>query len=60
MLTHSGGGGRPRKLSKQMAGHLLQFMKTGDPNGPELVQWPRYTAYKGESRKEQPAMNYLK
>ena len=33
MLTHTGGGARPRKLSEKMAGALLQFMKTGDPNG---------------------------
>ena len=31
MLSHTGGGARPRKLSTTMASHLLQFMKTGDP-----------------------------
>ena len=49
MLTHTGGGARPRKLSKQMAGRLLQFMKTGNPSGPEMTPWPRYTASNGET-----------
>lgn len=48
MLTHTGGGARPRKLSKLMASSLLQFMKTGDPNGAGLPEWPKYTADKGE------------
>ncbi len=48
MLTHTGGGARPRKLSTQMAGHLVQFMKTGDPNGGNLQTWPKYTPAKGE------------
>jgi para-nitrobenzyl esterase len=49
MLTHTGGGARPKALSKRMAGALLQFMKTGDPNGGGLPKWPRYTAAKGET-----------
>lgn len=49
MLTHTGGGARPRALSAKMAGALLQFMKTGNPNGGGLPQWPRYTAAKGET-----------
>lgn len=49
MLTHTGGGARPRALSTKMAGALLQFMKTGDPNGGGLPKWPRYTAEKGET-----------
>ena len=49
MLTHTGGGARPRKLSEKMAGTLLQFMKTGDPNGGGLPQWPRYTSENGET-----------
>jgi para-nitrobenzyl esterase len=48
MLTHTGGGARPRKLSEKMAKSLLQFMRTGDPNGGGLPQWPRYTTEKGE------------
>jgi para-nitrobenzyl esterase len=36
MLTHTGGGAKPRALSTKMAGALLQFMKTGDPNGANL------------------------
>ncbi len=49
MVTHSGGGARPRALSTKMTDALLQFMRTGDPNGGELPNWPRYTAEKGET-----------
>lgn len=49
MLTHTGGGARPRKLSTKMAGALLQFMKTGDPNGSDLPQWPKHSAENGET-----------
>lgn len=49
MLTHTGGGPRPKALSTKMAGALLQFMKTGDPNGGGLPAWPKYTAGKGET-----------
>jgi para-nitrobenzyl esterase len=31
-----------------MAGALVQFMKTGDPNGPGLTKWPKYTPANGE------------
>lgn len=48
MLTHTGGGARPRRLAEKMAGALVQFMKTGDPNGRGLPAWPRYTSAKGE------------
>ena len=48
MLSHTGGGARPRKLSAMMAGSLLQFMKTGDPNGGLLPAWPKYTSANGE------------
>jgi para-nitrobenzyl esterase len=49
MLTHSGGGARPRKLSEKMSGALLQFMKTGDPNGGGLPQWSKYGTENGET-----------
>lgn len=49
MLTHTGGGARPKALSAKMAGALLQFMKTGNPNGGGLPNWPRYTAQRGET-----------
>jgi para-nitrobenzyl esterase len=49
MLTHTGGGARPRKLSSKMAGYLLQFMKTGNPNVKGLLQWPKYTMTNGET-----------
>ena len=49
MLSHTGGGARPRKLSKKMAGYLLQFMRKGDPNGGNLLKWAQYSSQKGES-----------
>ena len=49
MLTHTGGGKRPRGLSEKMSGALLQFMKTGNPNGGGLPEWKAYTAEKGET-----------
>ena len=49
MLSHTGGGARPRKLADKMAGMLVQFMKTGDPNGAGLPAWPKYTSAKGET-----------
>ncbi|MEO8361650.1 MAG: carboxylesterase family protein [Vicinamibacteria bacterium] len=49
MYTHTGGGARPRKLAAKMAGALLQFMRTGDPNGGGLPVWPKYTTAKGET-----------
>jgi para-nitrobenzyl esterase len=49
MLTHTGGGARPRKLAAKMAGALLQFMKTGDPNGGGLPAWPRYASAPGQT-----------
>ena len=49
MLTHTGGGPRPRALSEKMSDALLQFMRTGDPNGGGLPQWPAYTIENGET-----------
>ncbi len=48
MLTHTGGGARPRKLSEKMASTLLQFMKTGNPNGGGLPEWIKYSTQNGE------------
>jgi para-nitrobenzyl esterase len=48
MLTHTGGGARPRKLSTQMANYLLNFMKGGDPNATDLLPWAKYTTANGE------------
>jgi para-nitrobenzyl esterase len=48
MLSHTGGGAKPRELSQKMSGSLIQFMKTGDPNGGGLPSWPAYTAENGE------------
>jgi para-nitrobenzyl esterase len=49
MLTHTGGGPRPRALSTKMAGALLQFTKTGNPNGAAFPKWPKYSAARGET-----------
>lgn len=49
MLTHTGGGARPRKLSAMMSDALLQFMKTGNPNGGDLPEWPAFTVENGET-----------
>lgn len=49
MLTHTGGGARPRKLSEKMSDALLRFMRTGDPNGEGLPQWPVFSVDKGET-----------
>jgi para-nitrobenzyl esterase len=49
MLTHTGGGSRPRKLSEKMSGSLLNFMKTGNPNGAGLPEWPAFTVDNGET-----------
>jgi para-nitrobenzyl esterase len=49
MLTHTGGGPKPKALSTKMAGALLQFMKTGDPNGAGLPEWPKYSAAQGQT-----------
>ncbi len=48
MVTHTGGGARPRRLSVKMADALLHFMRNGDPNSGSLPQWPRYTEDNGE------------
>ncbi len=48
-ISHTGGGARPRNLSAKMASTLVQFMKTGDPNGGGLPDWPGYTAENGET-----------
>lgn len=48
MWTHTGGGARPRTLSRTMANQLLQFMKSGQPNGAGLPTWSPYTRANGE------------
>jgi para-nitrobenzyl esterase len=49
MFSHTGGGARPRRLAEKMSASLLQFMRTGDPNGRGLTPWPKYTSAKGET-----------
>jgi len=48
MITHSGGGKKPRELSAKMASALINFMKTGDPNTKYLPSWPQYSEENGE------------
>jgi para-nitrobenzyl esterase len=49
MYTHTGGGPRPKALSAKMSGALLQFMRTGDPNGSGLPRWTKYSSANGET-----------
>lgn len=49
MLTHTGGGARPKRLSEKMAKSFLNFVRTGNPNGGGLPNWSRYTSEKGET-----------
>jgi para-nitrobenzyl esterase len=49
MYTHTGGGARPRNLAAKMSKSLVQFMKTGDPNGAGLTPWSKYTSANGET-----------
>ncbi len=48
-ISHTGGGSRPRKLATKMSDALVRFMKTGNPNGGELPEWPKYTQENGET-----------
>lgn len=49
MLTHTGGGKRPRALSEKMAKSFLNFVKTGNPNGGGLPTWKPYSTQNGET-----------
>lgn len=49
MLTHTGGGARPRRLSEKMAKSFLNFARTGNPNGGGLPDWAPYTTANGET-----------
>ncbi|MDR1779957.1 MAG: carboxylesterase family protein [Tannerella sp.] len=49
MVTHSGGGERPRKLSRKMADALIAFARTGNPNCDALPEWPQFTVENGET-----------
>jgi para-nitrobenzyl esterase len=48
-ISHTGGGSKPRKVAAKMADSLVQFMKTGNPNGGGLPDWPAYTEQNGET-----------
>jgi para-nitrobenzyl esterase len=48
-ISHTGGGARPRNLAAKMSDALVQFMKTGDPKGVGLPDWPKYTKENGET-----------
>jgi len=48
-ISHTGGGARPRSLAAKMSASLVEFMKTGNPKGAGMPEWPRYTEAKGET-----------
>lgn len=48
-ISHTGGGAGPGNLAGKMSDALVQFMKTGDPKGVGLPDWPKYTAANGET-----------
>jgi para-nitrobenzyl esterase len=39
---------RANHMGDIMSGYLVNFVKTGDPNGADLPQWPRYRADTGK------------
>ena len=39
---------RDNHMGDIMSGYLVNFVKTGDPNGADLPQWPRYRADAGK------------
>lgn len=39
-----------RQVSETMFGYFANFIKTGDPNGPGLPEWPAYSAKTGYMR----------
>jgi para-nitrobenzyl esterase len=49
MVTHTGGGKKPRVLAEKMASALADFMRTGDPNTKMLPEWPKYTKESGQT-----------
>jgi para-nitrobenzyl esterase len=48
-ISHTGGGARPRKLADKMSDALVQFMKTGNPKGVGIPEWPAYPSANGET-----------
>ena len=48
-ISHTGGGARPRNLAAKMSDALVQFMKTGNPKGVGIPDWPKYTRANGET-----------
>lgn len=49
MITHTGGGSRPRALAEKMSDALINFMKTGNPNGGSISNWTEYSVENGET-----------
>lgn len=49
IVTHSGGGARPRQLSYKMADALLSFARIGNPNCSSLPKWAEFTVESGDT-----------
>ncbi|MDR1556758.1 MAG: carboxylesterase family protein [Tannerellaceae bacterium] len=49
MVTHTGGGSRPRKLSYKMMDALLAFMQSADPDNASLPHWDKFTEEEGKT-----------
>ncbi len=49
MITHTGGGKRPRLLSEKMSMAMLQFMLTGKPVASGMPDWKPYSTENGET-----------
>nr|WP_319265063.1 carboxylesterase family protein [uncultured Draconibacterium sp.] len=49
MLSHTGGGKRPRELSDKMVASLLSFVRNGSPLCSEMPEWKSYSPENGET-----------